>query len=237
LADKKRVLIIEDEEAIRNMLAYALAKEGFEVRSAADGADGLRQALASPTDLVLLDLMLPDANGFDLCRTLSVEHKIPIIMITARSEMVDKVLGMELGADDYITKPFDIREVIVRIRAIFRRIDQISETKEAGTEKWLRLGPHLSIARAEREVWLREERIALTHKEYELLLYLAEHSRRVFTRAELLDKVWGFDFPGDTRTVDIHVQRLRKKLDAPHAASIIETVFGVGYRLAAEVKG
>ncbi|RJX40628.1 DNA-binding response regulator [Paenibacillus pinisoli] len=234
----KQLLIIEDEDAIRDLLNYSLAKEGFIIRCAATGAEGLKAAEVERPDLVLLDLMLPDVSGFDLCRRLSAERKIPVIMITAKSEMVDKVLGMELGADDYITKPFDIREVIARIRAIFRRIEQISQSMVSHSGKVLHLGAHVEIRKDEREVWSRGVKVELTNKEFELLLYLSEHSRKVFTRGELLDKVWGFEFPGDTRTVDLHVQRIRKKLDAGSGAagSVIETVFGVGYRLDAEVR-
>ncbi|MNP40943.1 Sensory transduction protein regX3 [compost metagenome] len=181
--------------------------------------------------------MLPDMSGFDVCRQLSVNSKIPVIMITAKSDMLDKVLGMELGADDYITKPFDIREVVARIRAIFRRIDLISETLENQSYEVVRLGKHIEIRKDEREVWKDGERAGLTNKEYDLLLFLVTHHRKVHTRSELLDKVWGFDFAGDTRTVDIHVQRIRKKLDSGvQGISMIETVFGVGYKLNIQVQ-
>ncbi|CAH1219265.1 MULTISPECIES: response regulator transcription factor [unclassified Paenibacillus] len=233
----KRILIIEDEEGIRDILSYSLRKEGFEIHEAATGRGGLSQLEQHQPDLVLLDLMLPDMSGFDICRHLSVTTRTPVIMITAKSDMLDKVLGMELGADDYITKPFDIREVVARIRAIFRRIGLIGETMEQPVREATRLGRHIEIYRDEREVWKDGERVLLTNKEYDLLMFLVEHNRKVFTRSELLDKVWGFEFAGDTRTVDIHVQRIRKKLDQGHAAaSIIETVFGVGYKLDTQVQ-
>ncbi len=232
---QKKILIVEDEGAIRDILSYALRKEGFAVVEAATGQDGLSQLDRSKPELVLLDLMLPDMSGFDLCRKLSANLKIPVIMITAKSDMMDKVLGMELGADDYITKPFDIREVVARVRAIFRRIEQISESLESQSFDVITLDSRIEIRKSEREVLNNGQRAGLTNKEYDLLLFLASHHRRVFTRTELLDKVWGFDFAGDTRTVDIHVQRIRKKLDNAQGASVIETVFGVGYKLDAQV--
>lgn len=232
---QKKILIVEDEGAIRDILSYALRKEGFAVVEAATGQDGLAELNRSKPELVLLDLMLPDMSGFDLCRKLSANLKIPVIMITAKSDMMDKVLGMELGADDYITKPFDIREVVARVRAIFRRIEQISESLENQSFDVITLDSRIEIRKSEREVLNNGQRTGLTNKEYDLLLFLASHHRRVFTRTELLDKVWGFDFAGDTRTVDIHVQRIRKKLDNAQGASVIETVFGVGYKLDAQV--
>ncbi|MHA7964150.1 response regulator transcription factor [Paenibacillus sp. CAU 1782] len=232
---QKKILIIEDEGAIRDILSYALRKEGFAVAEAGTGQEGLTELERSKPELVLLDLMLPDMSGFDLCRKLSANLKIPVIMITAKSDMMDKVLGMELGADDYITKPFDIREVVARVRAIFRRIEQISESLENQSFDVITLDGRIEIRKPEREVLRNGERAGLTNKEYDLLLFLASHHRRVFTRTELLDKVWGFDFAGDTRTVDIHVQRIRKKLDTAQGASVIETVFGVGYKLDAQV--
>ncbi|WP_334075212.1 response regulator transcription factor [Paenibacillus sp. A14] len=233
----KRILIIEDEDSIRDILSYSLSKEGFIIHQAASGSEGLQWMERERPDLVLLDLMLPDISGFDICKRLSVQWKIPVIMITAKSDMLDKVLGMELGADDYITKPFDIREVVARIRAIFRRIDLISETVEKKAFDVVRLGRHIEIRKDEREVLKDGERAGLTNKEYDLLLFLAANQHKVFTRSELLDKVWGFEFAGDTRTVDIHVQRIRKKLDRDDSEmSIIETVFGVGYKLNAPVQ-
>lgn len=233
----KRILIIEDEDSIRDILSYSLSKEGFIIHQAASGSEGLRRMERERPDLVLLDLMLPDMSGFDICKRLSVQWKVPVMMITAKSDMLDKVLGMELGADDYITKPFDIREVVVRIRAIFRRIDLISETVEKRAFDVVRLGRHIEIRKDEREVLRDGERAGLTNKEYDLLLFLATNPHKVFTRSELLDKVWGFEFAGDTRTVDIHVQRIRKKLDQGDSEmSIIETVFGVGYKMNAPVQ-
>ncbi|ASA19801.1 response regulator transcription factor [Paenibacillus donghaensis] len=233
----KKILIIEDEEGIRDILSYSLRKEGFEILEAANGQEGLMLLERNHADLVLLDLMLPDVSGFDICKRLSYTSRTPVIMITAKSDMLDKVLGMELGADDYITKPFDIREVIARIRAIFRRIDQKVESGQPTARETIHLGKTIVIYRNEREVLKDGERVFLTNKEYELLPFFVEHNRMVFNRSELLDKVWGFEYAGDTRTVDIHVQRIRKKLDDNHAAgSMIVTVFGVGYKLDAVVR-
>ncbi|MEW9698619.1 response regulator [Paenibacillus sp. SI8] len=228
---QKSILLIEDEEPIRDLLAYSLRKEGFVIKEAATGAQALEKLKRFRPDLLLLDLMLPDMSGFDICKQVSQKSTIPIIMITAKSDTLDKVLGMELGADDYITKPFDIREVIARIRAIFRRIELIGDSLESGAYEVIHLGEGIEIYKDRREVWKDKIRVVFTNKEYDLLLFFAEHQEKVFSRSELLDKVWGFEFAGDTRTVDIHVQRIRKKLEEDHSLSMIETVFGVGYKL------
>ncbi|SNS53110.1 DNA-binding response regulator, OmpR family, contains REC and winged-helix (wHTH) domain [Anaerovirgula multivorans] len=227
----KKILIIEDEEAISNLISYSLKKEGFITNVAATGEEGLKLLKEFKPDLIILDLMLPDISGFEICKTITREYIIPIIMITAKSDTVDKILGMELGADDYITKPFDIREVIARIKAVFRRIDLISEAGENNEFEGIRIGKNIEIFKEKREVFKDNTRVELANKEYELLVFLAESKGRVFSRADLLDRVWGFEFAGDTRTVDIHVQRLRKKLDENKNSSIIETVFGIGYKI------
>ncbi|MFB5761362.1 response regulator transcription factor [Paenibacillus medicaginis] len=233
----KRILIIEDEEGIRNILSYSLRKEGFDILEAPNGRAGLMLLERECADLVLLDVMLPDMSGFDICRHLSATTRTPVIMITAKSDMLDKVLGMEIGADDYITKPFNIREVVARIRAIFRRIELLVEPMEQPAREVIRLDHRIEIYRKEREVWKDGAHVLLTNKEYDLLLFLVDHNREVFSRSELLDKVWGFEFAGDSRTVDIHVQRIRKKLDQLHSSrSMIVTVFGIGYKLDASVQ-
>ncbi|NRY61669.1 response regulator transcription factor [Clostridium beijerinckii] len=227
----KKILIIEDEDYISDLLSYSLKKEGFNTKIAPNGERGLDLIDEFKPDLLILDLMLPDINGFEICKKVSREYTIPVVMITAKSDTFDKILGIELGADDYITKPFDIREVIVRIKAIFRRISLTSESKENESFGEVKVGEDIIIYKEKREVLKENSRIELTNKEYDLLLFLAENKERVFSRSALLDKVWGFEFVGDTRTVDIHVQRLRKKLDENKSTSIIETVFGVGYKL------
>ncbi|BFH63307.1 response regulator transcription factor [Paenibacillus azoreducens] len=225
---KQKVFIVEDEAPIAELLAYNLEKEGYVVASTGKGEEALELIRANRPDLILLDLMLPDMSGFDICRIASTENwNIPIIMLTAKSDIVDKLLGMELGADDYVTKPFDIREVIVRIKAIFRRIEQVMEQSDLDGEGKIRIYDSIEIGKRQREVKKEGEKVVLKNMEFDLLLFLAEHRGIVFTRSQLLDQVWGYEFAGDTRTVDIHVQRLRKKLDA----AIIDTVFGVGYRM------
>ncbi|MFS0783185.1 response regulator transcription factor [Bacillus sp. 1P06AnD] len=226
----KRILIIEDEVAISDLLSYSLEKEGFITFLAYTGDQGIKLVRECDPDMIILDLMLPDTSGFEVCKSIVKDSSIPIIMVTAKSDSVDKILGMELGADDYITKPFDIREVIVRVKAIFRRIDLIEESFESESFKTINVGKEVVIYKERREVYKNKTRIDLTNKEYELLLFLAENKGKVFTRANLLDKVWGFDYVGDTRTVDIHIQRLRKKID-DSKNSFVETVFGVGYKI------
>ena len=201
------------------------------------GVDDEIPAMASsifgkiPFKLVILDLMLPDISGFEVCKRISSQYSIPIIMITAKSDTIDKILGMELGADDYITKPFDMREVIVRIKTIFRRISLTSEDVEVNDSKIIKLANGVEIYEDRHEVLKNNERAEFTNKEYSLLLFLTKNKGRVISRQELLDKVWAYDFIGDSRTVDIHVQRIRKKLDETRGVSLIETVFGVGYKL------
>ncbi|WP_201005535.1 response regulator transcription factor [Paenibacillus glycanilyticus] len=224
--DKTKILIIEDEEAIADLLAYGLGREGFETRIAGTGADGLREMDRFMPDLLVLDWMLPDKSGLDICKQVTAQYNIPILMLTARSDITDKILGLEVGADDYITKPFDLREVVVRIRTILRRIAQAQvPVKEA--EPPVIGFRDIAISRAERLVTKNGEPVDLTPKEFDLLLALLGVRGKIFTRAELLESVWGYDFPGDMRTVDTHIQRLRKKLDA---SELITTVFGIGYK-------
>ncbi len=228
------ILIVEDETAIAELLVYKLEKEGYKATSADTGHEAIQLIHSNPPDLILLDLMLPDMSGFELCRAVSMKSlNIPIIMLTAKSDIVDKLLGMELGADDYITKPFDIREVIVRIKAIFRRIERVigSDQSPISSEAVVSVHDRIEIDKRQRIVRRNGEKIELKNKEFKLLLFFAENKNAVYTRPELLDQVWGFEYAGDTRTVDIHVQRLRKKLDCSGEVSIIETVFGVGYRM------
>ncbi|MFD2442517.1 response regulator transcription factor [Bacillus sp. CGMCC 1.16607] len=217
----KTILIIEDEESIIDILAYALRKEGFSVHSATTGKAALNRFQGTEIDLVILDLMLPDTTGFELCKKIMATSNVPILMLTARDDIVDKVLGLELGADDYMTKPFDIRELVARVKALLRR-----QPKEA-LFNYLVVNESVKIDPRSHTVIKDEEAISLKPKEYELLLLFAQNKNRVFTREEILDTVWAMDFEGGLRTVDVHVQRIRKKLDP----SIIETVFGTGYRM------
>ncbi|REE55418.1 two-component system alkaline phosphatase synthesis response regulator PhoP [Paenibacillus taihuensis] len=225
--EKTKILIIEDEEAIADLLAYGLEREGFQTRIAASGSDGLRMLELFQPDMLLLDWMLPDQSGLDICKKVTASYNRPIVMITARSDITDKILGLEFGADDYITKPFDLREVVARIRTILRRFTQANQnTDEESGDKSIRFR-NIIVLPDERLVKKSGEPVDLTPKEFDLLLTLLGHRGKIFTRSELLDFVWGYDFPGDTRTVDTHIQRLRKKLDA---GELITTVFGIGYK-------
>lgn len=218
---KKTVLIIEDEESIFDILSYALRKEGYNVHGATTGVRAREMLQGIEVDIVILDLMLPDTTGFDLCKEITSSHHVSILMLTARDDIVDKVLGLELGAEDYMTKPFDIREVIARVKVLLRR--QSTE----GVSHTIKINDTITIHPRAHTVMKAHQLVALKPKEYELLLLFAQHKNRVFTREEILDTVWEMDYEGGLRTVDVHVQRVRKKL----APSIIETVFGVGYKM------
>ncbi len=220
--NRRKILVIEDEKPIAEILKYGFEKEGFELCCAYTGAEGLEKAEAFIPDIVLLDWMLPDIAGVDVCRSITERKNIPIIMLTARGNVEDKLYGLASGADDYITKPFDLREVIARVRTILRRIEKVQEIS-----KETFYGDYLSVSEAERVIKRKGEPLELTPKEYELLLHFLKHPRQVFERSELLDMVWGYDYFGDTRTVDIHIQRLRKKADLSEK---LVTVFGVGYK-------
>ncbi|APF27906.1 response regulator transcription factor [Clostridium botulinum] len=227
----KKILIIEDELAIADLMSYSLKKEGYIVKTVDNGSEGIEITESFKPNLIILDLMLPDISGFDVCRNITQSFNIPIIMITAKCDITDKVLGLELGADDYITKPFDMREVLVRIRSIFRRIDIIEKSVINKDISYTSIGKDIKIYKDERVVIKEKKEVEFTPKEFDLLIFLAENKGKVFSRAQLLDKVWGFEYLGDTRTVDIHIQRIRKKLEEYKGRSIIETIFGVGYKL------
>ncbi|MFF2480323.1 response regulator transcription factor [Paenibacillus sp. NPDC058071] len=218
---RKKLLIVEDDEAIRDLLTYALRGEGYQVLAAGTGKGGLRLLEQAEPDVLLLDAMLPDANGFDICRQVSERYSIPILMLTARTDTVDKIIGLELGADDYMTKPFELREVSARIKALLRR-----KEKAGAVQHRVRLSQDVEMDKKGYAVYKDGQEVKLKPKEFELLLLFHEYPSRVFSREEIVDHVWEMDYDGDLRTVDVHVQRIRKKLDA----SLIETVFGIGYR-------
>ncbi len=221
-----RILIVDDERAILDLLEMILKKEKFQVAAASDGKSAMALFDSFNPDLVLLDLMLPDTNGHDLCREMTKKRSVPIIMLTAKNDIIDKVLGLELGADDYITKPFDTRELVARIKAVLRRL----EKNKAADGKIFR---HLDLAvdLENRTVTKGGKPVELTLKEYELLEVLVKNPRKAFGREELLQQAWGYDYMGDTRAVDICVTRLRKKIedDSSNPKHIL-TVYGFGYR-------
>jgi DNA-binding response OmpR family regulator len=228
----KRVLVVEDEEEIGRLVVLHLEDLGCEVELVGDGDEALERALAEPFDLVVLDLMLPGLDGLEVCRRLrAAERYTPILMLTARSSELDRVVGLEVGADDYLTKPFSIRELVARVKAIFRRVEALSaESEAAGSEAPLRFG-ELEIEPAKRRVTLSGEEVHLTAKEFELLHCFASRPGRVFTRGELLELVWGYGYDGYEHTVNSHINRLRAKIEAdPSNPTYVLTVWGVGYR-------
>lgn len=220
----KKILVVDDEPSLRDLVELVLKREKYEVATAADGKTALAMAEALKPDLILLDIMLPDMSGHQVCKQLNTNKRIPTIMVTARHETIDKVLGLELGADDYVTKPFEIMELLARIKALLRRAN-----KEEEAESITHLELKLDIANM--AVYKNEEEIVLTAKEYQLLELMARNMRKTFSRDELLQKVWGYDYMGDSRVVDICIARLRKKIeDDSGSPAHIVTVFGLGYR-------
>ena len=227
-----QILVVDDEAPIRELLSFNLKKSGYEVEMAADGRTALQKA--PEADLVLLDIMLPEVDGLEVCRQLKADPQtsgIPIIMLTAKAEEIDRVLGLELGADDYVVKPFSMRELLARVKAVLRRSAKDSQS-EKGREETLKIGG-LRLDFSSYQAWLHDEPIALTPKEYELLKLLVTNPGRAFSRDELLERIWGYEYYGDTRTVDVHIRHLRAKLKGvPAVSDAIETVRGVGYRFA-----
>jgi DNA-binding response OmpR family regulator len=228
--DRQRVLIVEDEPNIASFARMYLEAAGFDVSLAARGDDGLRMAEAEPPHLIILDLMLPGLDGYEVTKRLRQKGQTPIIMLTARDDAVDKVVGLELGADDYITKPFNPRELVARVRAVLRRAE--SRPAAAGQPQPTIIEvDELRIEVGGREVFVGEEAVALTPKEFDLLVTLIENRGLVLTREQLLERVWGFTFLGDSRTIDVHVRQLRRKLGD---ACPIQTVWGTGYKVPAK---
>ena len=228
-----RVLVVDDEPVLVDTIRYKLRREGYEVHVAGDGQEALRLAQASAPDIVVLDLMLPGLDGLEVCRQLRRESTVPILMLTAKDDEVDKIVGLEVGADDYMTKPFSLHELVARVRAMLRRsrMQQSVGTPEA--EQPVRSGD-LEADSLQRRVQLRGEPLQLKPKEFDLLVYLMQHRGRVLTRDQLLEKVWGYTFGGDTRTVDVHIRWLREKIEEnPGSPRRLETVRGVGYRFVA----
>jgi len=224
-----RVLVVEDEESISDPLSYLLRQEGFEVAVAATGPDGLAEFDRGGADIVLLDLMLPGLSGTEVCRTLRAKSNVPVIMLTARDSEIDKVVGLELGADDYVTKPFSSRELVARVRAVLRRRGEVEDVATAALEA----GPvRMDVER--HVVTVEGQPVSLPLKEFELLELLLRNAGRVLTRGQLIDRVWGADYVGDTKTLDVHVKRLRAKVEPdPANPKFLVTVRGLGYKLEA----
>ena len=224
----KKILVIEDEVSISDIIKFNLEKEGYEVDTAYDGGVGLSKALNGNVDLILLDIMLPVMDGFEVCKKVREKSGVPILMLTAKEEEVDKVLGLELGADDYITKPFGMRELIARIRANIRRTDQMNPSEDTPSE--IKEFGNLKVDMSRYEVSKNGETLDLTLREFELLKYLAEREGKVYSREQLLEEVWGYEYYGDIRTVDVTVRRLREKLENdPADPKYIMTKRGIGY--------
>ena len=229
---RQKILIVDDDEHISELISLYLTKEFYDTKIVYDGEEALRQFRHFSPNLILLDLMLPGIDGYQVCREIRQQSNVPIIMLSAKGEVFDKVLGLELGADDYIIKPFDSKELVARVKAVLRRYQpaQASQTKPAG--KYVEY-PDLTINLTNYSVVYKEKTVDMPPKELELLYFLASSPNQVFTREQLLDHIWGYEYIGDTRTVDVHIKRLREKIK-DHASWAISTVWGIGYKF--EVK-
>lgn len=221
-----KLLVVDDDPNICEMLRIYLENEGYRVKTAADGIDALNVFKVYEPDLVLLDIMMPKKDGWQVCREIREISSKPVIMVTAKNEVFDKVLGLELGADDFIVKPFEMKEISARIKAVLRRYNAHSKNADEEVVKF----EHIEISLQKYELKLNGKAIDIPPKELELLYFLASNCNRVFTRDQLLDKVWGFDYLGDSRTVDVHVKRLREKLEGVSDKWALKTVWGVGYK-------
>jgi len=229
----RRILVIEDNKDLAHLLEIHLRDLSYEVDLAFDGDKGIAKAEAENYNLIILDLMLPGLDGLEICRRLRTRPRYtPILMLTSKSSELDRVLGLEMGADDYVTKPFSIRELMARVKAIFRRIERVKSDQEAGDQAIIHAGD-LTIDLEKRKVSLKGEPIDFTAKEFDLLLHLAKHPGRVYTRSQLLDEVWGYGHDGYEHTVNSHINRLRAKIEEnPAQPRYILTVWGVGYKFA-----
>ena len=228
--DKKKILVVEDEKAIADILVFNLQREGYDTLVAYDGTEGLRRALEDTPDLILLDVMLPGMDGFEVCRRVREQNETPIIMLTAREEETDKVLGLELGADDYITKPFSMRELMARVKANMRRSLSGEERKNPAMP-----ASALRISRDNGMVYKNGRALELSAREFDILCFLSAAPGRVFSREELMEQVWGYEYYGDLRAVDVAIRRLREKVeDQPASPQYIMTKRGMGYYYAGE---
>ena len=231
MAQKQKILIVDDDENIAELISLYLTKECFETKIVYDGESALEQVNIFKPDLILLDLMLPGIDGYEVLREIRKDSKLPVIMLSAKGETFDKVLGLELGADDYIMKPFDSKEMVARVKAVLRRsiAPAVSETSDDSLPKECVTYPDLVINQTDYSVTYKNKRIEMPPKELELLYFLASHPNQVFTREQLLDHIWSYDYIGDTRTVDVHIKRLREKFEA-HPSWELKTVWGIGYK-------
>ena len=226
-----KILVVDDETSIVTLLKFNLEQNGFEVVTANDGLEAIEQVKKESPDVMVLDLMLPKMDGMDVVKTLRLDKiHVPVLMLTAKDDEFDKILGLEMGADDYMTKPFSPREVVARVRAILRRID-FEANQETTEDNTVKIG-ELTIDYDNYAIYKNDKKIELTKKEYELLVYLAKNNQRVLSRDQLLNGIWNFDFDGDTRIVDVHIGKLREKIeDHPKSPKYIHTVRGFGYKM------
>ncbi len=229
----RTILIVEDDKTLLDVLKYNLIKEGYTVVTAVDGVQAIEVAQSEKPDLIVLDIMLPKLDGFEVCRILRKEMTVPILMLTAKTEEIDKVVGLELGADDYLTKPFSMRELLARIRAMLRRVEMMKQetpSKQEVVPQAMKIA-NLEIDFARHQAWRGGLALDLSPREFELLAFLVRNREQVFSRDHLLEKVWGYDYAGDTRTVDVHIRWLRQKIedDPSHPAHLL-TARGVGYK-------
>lgn len=227
MENKPKILIVDDEENICELVRLYIEKEGFDAIIANDGQEAVAKFNKEKPDLILLDIMLPIKDGWQVCREIRAQSKVPIIMLTAKGEIFDKVLGLELGADDYVVKPFEPKELIARIRAVLRRsadsVDEKADEDELSFDG-------LKINQSTYEVYIDDKKVEMPPKEFELLYFLAKNTNKVFTRDQLLDEIWGYEFFGDSRTVDVHIKRIREKLEGENRTWALKTVWGVGYK-------
>lgn len=232
----RKVLVVDDESSIASAIAYALRREGYEVETASDGEEALVKVAAFNPQVMILDVMMPKLDGYGVCRRLEDREDIGIILLTVKNELVDKIVGLEMGADDYMTKPFEIRELLARVKALMRRVEKTASTPLEDTKGQAVVNGAVRIHAAHRTVTVNEEKLDLTPKEFDLLMILMSNPERVYTRDDLLDRVWGMEYAGGTRTVDIHMQRLRKKIGDTDQ-QMLQTVYGIGYKAAAPEAG
>lgn len=227
-----RILVVEDEESYREPLTYQLTREGYDVVSAATGEEGLDTFTRGGVDLVLLDVMLPGIDGVALCRRIREQSRVPIIMLTAKSAEIDKVVGLEIGADDYVTKPYSFRELLARVRAVLRRNQQMPQKQGAGSDDMPLVCGDIVMQVGQHQVTVRGQDVFFPLKEFELLEFLLQNKGRVMTRHQLIDRIWGSDYVGDTKTLDVHVKRVRAKIESnPAQPQYLTTVRGLGYKI------